>query len=448
MEPAIIGYVGLGVLLAFLLLRIPIAVAMGVVGTVGMFLIYAWRPYLGLVPEAGYGPTFSLLATTPYNFLNSYPLSAVPLFIFIGVLAYHARFTTDVYDAARLWLAKLPGGVAMASIVGCGGFSAISGSSLACAAAMGRIAIPEMLKQGYSKSLATGSVAIGGTLGSLIPPSILLIIYGIFVEQSIAKLFLAAVIPGLLSLLGYIVVVAVWARLRPEAAPTPKAEERAQRQTRWQALERCWAVLALFLLILGGIYLGFFTPTEAAAVGSFATLALGFLLKRITWRSVLEALKESVQQTAMLFAVAIGGKLFVAFVALSGIAGDLVSLISESGLSIAVVIGLIVLLYILLGMVLDPMGIILLSLPLTVPIIEAHGFSLIWFGIVVIKLLEVGLVTPPVGLNVFVIKSIVGDQIPLERIFIGVGIFLLIEIPVVALIVCFPQISLFLPNLM
>lgn len=446
MDPSVIGFGGLAVLLVLLLLRVPIGVAMGIVGSIGSYLIYSWRPFVGFMPEAGLKPTLLLLTTTPYNFLNSYPFAAVPLFIFIGVLAYNAGFTTDIFHAARLWLVRVPGGVAMASILGCGGFSAVSGSSLACAAAMGRIAVPEMLNQGYSRSLATGSVAVGGTLGALIPPSILLLIYGIFVEQSIAKLFAAALIPGLMSLVAYLVVIAVWVRVHPDAAPLPAQDSTAS--ARWQALRRCWPLGLLFILILGGIYLGFFTATEAAAFGAGATLLLALLLRRVTLDKIGESLRESVMQTALIFVVAIGGKLLVAFVALSGIAEELVFWVSGSGLPIGVIIGLIVLFYLLLGMVLDPLGIILLSLPLTVPIMEANGFSLIWFGVLMVKLIEVGLITPPVGLNVFVIKAIVGDRVSLERIFYGVGVFFIAEIPVVILIASIPAISLFLPGLM
>ncbi|MBO6834913.1 MAG: TRAP transporter large permease [Alphaproteobacteria bacterium] len=446
MDPHLIGYLGFVVVLILLAFRVPIAIALGSVATGGMLLTYAWTPWLPFSLSAAVGPVGSLLSTTPIDFINSYALSTVPLFIFIGHLAFQAGFTTDIYAAARVWLARMPGGLAIASIVGCGGFSAISGSSVACAAAMGRIAVPEMLESRYSRTLASGSVAIGGTLGSLIPPSILFIIFGVFAEQSIAKLFLAAAIPGLLTLLGYIVVVMIWVRLRPDSAPMPDLE--IARSNRGEALARCWPILMLFAVIIGGIYLGAFTPTEAAGVGAAATLALGLVLRRLDLGKIGEALREAVTQSAQLFAIAIAGKLFVNFIALTNVATQLTDWIAAAELSVFLVIGLIALLYIVLGMMLDPLGIILLTLPLTLPVVESYGLDLIWWGVIVVKLLEIGLVTPPIGLNVFVIKSIVGDKIPLERIFTGVSYFLISDFFVMLLLLFFPILSLFLPSLL
>ena len=442
MEPFQVGVYALIAVLVLLANRVPIAAALGVVASIGIFVIFAWRPGREFTAEYAVQPTLSLIANSPYAFITSSTLSTVPLFILMGHLAYEAGFTTDIYRAARLWLSRLPGGLAMASVVGCGGFSAITGSSVACAAAMGRIAIPEMLRFGYAPSLATGTVAIGGTLGSLIPPSVLFILYGIFAEQSIARLFIAAIIPGVISLLAYMLVIYFWVKIRPEVAPQP--DETISREARMKSLLDCWAILALFVVVIGGIYIGLFTPTEAAGVGASATLILGLLLGRLRTDGVLCALKESVFQTSMIFVIAIGGKLFVNFIALTGLANEITFWIESTDASMFVVIGLIVVMYIFLGMFLDPIGIILLSLPLTIPIVEAYGLSLIWFGVVVVKLLEIGLVTPPIGLNVFVIKSIVDKTIKLESIFKGVGLFLVAEVFVLALIICVPAVSLLL----
>ena len=446
MDPQVIGYLGFGVALVFLALRVPIAITLGSVAAGGMLLTYAWPPWMPFSLSAAWAPVASLLGSTPLDFVSSYALSTVPLFIFIGHLAYQAGFTTDIYAAARVWLARLPGGLSIASIVGCGGFSAISGSSVACAAAMGRIAVPEMLESRYSRSLASGSVAIGGTLGSLIPPSILFIIFGVFAEQSIAKLFLAAAVPGLLSLLGYVLVVLVWVWLRPQDAPRPDMD--VARAHRGAALARCWPIVTLFLVIIGGIYLGAFTPTEAAGVGAIATLALGIVLKRLSFAKMAEALREAVTQSAQLFAIAIAGKLFVNFIALTNVAAGLTEWLGSAGLSVVVVMALIAVLYVVLGMMLDPLGIILLTLPLTLPVVEVYGLDLIWFGVIVVKLLEIGLVTPPIGLNVFVIKSIVGDRVPLGQIFTGVGLFLISDVFVMLLLLSFPILSLYLPSLL
>ena len=442
MEPFQVGVYALIAVLVLLANRVPIAAALGVVASIGIFVIFAWRPGREFTAEYAVQPTLSLIANSPYAFITSSTLSTVPLFILMGHLAYEAGFTTDIYRAARLWLSRLPGGLAMASVVGCGGFSAITGSSVACAAAMGRIAIPEMLRFGYAPSLATGTVAIGGTIGSLIPPSVLYILYGIFAEQSIARLFIAAIIPGVISLLAYMLVIYFWVKIRPEVAPQP--DETISREARMKSLLDCWAILALFVVVIGGIYIGLFTPTEAAGVGASATLILGLLLGRLKTDGVLRALKESVFQTSMIFVIAIGGKLFVNFIALTGLANEITFWIESTDASMFVVIGLIVVMYIFLGMFLDQIGIILLSLPLTIPIVEAYGLSLIWFGVVVVKLLEIGLVTPPIGLNVFVIKSIVDKTIKLESIFKGVGLFLVAEVFVLALIICVPAVSLLL----
>ena len=446
MDPLLVGGLALGATLALLALRVPIAAALGITAAIGIFVIFSWRPGADFNPDAAWRPTLSLIGNGPYSFLTGFSLSTVPLFILMGHLAFEAGFTTDIYRAARLWLARLPGGVAMASVVGCGGFSAITGSSVACAAAMGRIAIPEMLRFGYAKSLAAGSVAIGGTLGSLIPPSILFILYGVFTEQSISRLFMAAVVPGLLSLAAYLVVIYLWVRLRPEAAPMPK--EAIARDARWQALARCWAIVAIFVVVIGGIYGGVFTPTEAAGIGAFATLALGLLLGRLSREKIVSALRESVFQSSMIFAIAIGGKIYVSFIALTGLSGAITDWIAHVDASMLVVLAVIVMMYLVLGMFLDPIGIILLTLPLTIPIVEGYGLSLIWFGVVVIKLLEIGLVTPPIGLNVFVIKSIVGDKVKLETIFVGIAWFLLIEIVVLGMILGLPGLSLWLPGLL
>ncbi|MEO1192317.1 MAG: TRAP transporter large permease [Pseudomonadota bacterium] len=446
MDPLSVGIIALGATLVLLALRVPIAAALGITAAIGIFIIFAWRPGSAFTPEFAWRPTLSLIGNGPYSFITGFSLSTVPLFILMGHLAYEAGFTTDIYRAARLWLARLPGGVAMASVVGCGGFSAITGSSVACAAAMGRIAIPEMLRFGYSKALASGSVAIGGTLGSLIPPSILFILFGVFAEQSISALFIAAIIPGLISLGAYLVVIYCWARLRPAAAPPPNEE--IPRAERWQALGRCWAIVALFVVVIGGIYGGVFTPTEAAGVGAFATLALGLLLGRLSFSKIVAALKESVFQSSMIFAIAIGGKIYVSFIALTGLSGAITEWITQADVSMFMVLAVIVLLYLLLGMFLDPIGIILLTLPLTIPIVEGYGLSLIWFGVVVIKLLEIGLVTPPIGLNVFVIKSIVGDKVRLETIFLGIAAFLIAEVFVLGAILGLPDLSLWLPSLL
>lgn len=446
MNPVDVGLAALALTVFLLLIRTPIAAALGVSATVGTFIVFAWRPGAEFSFDAAVRPTMSLLANAPFSFITNFSLATVPLFIFMGHLAHEAGFTKNIYEAARLWLARLRGGVAMASVVGCGGFSAITGSSVACAAAMGRIAVPEMLKFGYAPTLATGAVAIGGTLGSLIPPSVLFILYGVFAEQSIGRLFIAAVIPGLVSLLAYLVVIYIWATLRKEDAPTPN--ERFSWAKKFAAIKDCWGIVVIFVAIIGGIYGGLFTPTEAAGIGAALTLMLGIIARRLNFSSIAAALRESVFQSSMIFLIAVGGKLYVSFIALTGMSANFVDWINQGGYSLAVVMLFIIVLYLVLGMFLDSIGIILLTLPIVLPVVEAYDLSLIWFGVVVIKLLEIGLVTPPIGLNVFVIKSIAPKSIQLETIFRGISVFLIAEIFVLGAIVLFPQLSLWLPSAM
>jgi tripartite ATP-independent transporter DctM subunit len=343
-------------------------------------------------------------------------------------------------------MARLPGGLAIASLIGCGGFSAITGSSVACASSMGRICVPEMLRYGYDKQLATASVAAGGTLGALIPPSVLFILYGTFTETSISRLFMAGVVPGLLSLAGFIITVMVWVKLRPAAAPVPEGE--ISGDDRATAAVKAWPAVTLMVIIIGGIYGGIFTATEAAAVSLSFVLVYGTLAKRLRWADFVVSMRETAYQTGSLFFIAVGAKIFVSFVSLTGVTGGLVDMVASAGLETWMILLCIVAIYLVMGMFLDPIGTMLLTLPFTVPLIEGMGFNLIWFGVIVVKLLEIGLITPPVGLNVFVINSIVGREIQVHTIFFGIMKFLVLDIVVLLALLAFPILSLGLPSLM
>ena len=439
-DPATIGVVAAVAVLVLLALRVPIAFALAGVATVGTFLVFATRTG-EFTPDRAFTPTVSLVFSNSFDLIHSYDLSMIPLFVALGHVAYRAGITTRIYDAAKVWLTRLPGGVAMASVVGCGGFSAITGSSIACASTMGRICVPEMLRLGYDPRLATSSVAAGGTLGSLIPPSVLFIIYGIFTETSISRLFLAGVLPGLLTLAGFLVVIAVWVARDPKIAPAWEGPTAG----RGRAALGAWPALLLFALIVGGIYGGVFTATEAAAVSLSATVVIGFAQRRLTLGGLWESLRETVLQTSAIFLIAAGAKIFVAFVALTGTASAVVGAVTALEPSPVLLLALIAGLYLVLGMFLDPIGIMVLTLPLTVPLVESYGMDLIWFGVVVIKLLEIGLITPPVGLNVFVIANVVGREAPIDRIFAGIARFLSVDVVVLFLIMTFPAISLILP---
>ncbi|MBJ3764174.1 TRAP transporter large permease [Maribius pontilimi] len=443
MDGTLIGIVAFASVIGLLAIRVPIAFALAAVATVGTFVIFAFRTGT-FAPERAYRPTSSLVFSNSFDLIHSYDLSMIPLFVALGHIAYKADITTAIYHAARVWLAKIPGGVAMASVMGCGGFSAISGSSIACASTMGRICCPEMLSMGYDKRLATASVAAGGTLGSLIPPSVLFIIYGIFTETSISALFLAGILPGLLSLAGFMLVIWIWVKQKPQDAPRYEGEiTRAEKR---RAAIAAWPAVALFATIVGGIYGGFFTATEAAAISVSLAVAIGFAQRKLTFRALWDALRETCIQTTSIFLIAAGAKIFVAFIALTGVAPDIVQAVTDAELSPVVLMAAIALIYLALGMFLDPIGIMVLTLPLMVPLIETYGFDLIWFGVVVIKLLEIGLITPPVGLNVFVISSVVGPSVAIDRIFSGLVRFLSVDVIVLIIIMAVPWLSLFIPG--
>jgi C4-dicarboxylate transporter, DctM subunit len=444
MDPTTIGLVGFIIALILMGLRVPIGFTLAGLAIVCTYLFFGFRNGDEFQYARAVHPTMALISSNAFEFLHSYPLSMVPLFIALGHIAFHAEITTEIYYAGRVWLAKVPGGLAMASVVGCGGFSAITGSSVACAAAMGRICIPEMLRFKYSTQLATSTVAVGGTLGSLIPPSVLFILYGLFTETSVNKLFLAGVIPGILSLLGFIIVIFIWTKIRPQDAPVP--DEEISSRDRWMASVRAWPAVLLFVIIIGGIYGGIFTATEAAAVCVTVATAYGFASRKLTIANFIEAMKDTAKQTASIFFIAAGAKMFVAFVSLTGLTREVMAMTEAYQMADWSILLVIVIMYLIMGMFLDPIGIMLLTLPFVVPLVENMGLDLIWFGVVVVKLLEIGLITPPVGLNVFIIGSVVGKKAPVHTIFRGVINFLAMDIIVFGLIVIFPILSLLLPN--
>ncbi|SDG86412.1 TRAP transporter large permease [Sulfitobacter delicatus] len=442
MDASTIGMIAFAAVLILLALRVPIAFTLAAVATVATFFIFAFRTGT-FMPERAIRATTSMVFSNSFDLIHSYDLSMIPLFVALGHIAYRADITTKIYHAAKVWLTRLPGGVAMASVMGCGGFSAITGSSIACASTMGKICTPEMLRMGYDPRLATASVAAGGTLGSLIPPSVLFIIYGIFTETSISSLFLAGVLPGLLTLAGFVLVIAVWVWRDPAVAPS--TDQRYSAGERWRAALDSWPAILLFVLIIGGIYGGIFTATEAAAVCVVSATLIGFVQRKLNWAGLWEAVKETCVQTSAIFLIAASAKIFVAFVALTGVAGTIVGFVSDAQMSLVVLMLCIALIYLLLGMFLDPIGIMVLTLPLMIPLVESYDLNLIWFGVVVIKLLEIGLITPPVGLNVFVIANVVGREAPIDKIFAGITRFLSVDFIVLILIMSFPAISLLIP---
>ncbi|MCG8493075.1 MAG: TRAP transporter large permease [Sneathiellales bacterium] len=445
MEPLTLGIVGLVILLVLIFLQVPMAFALGAVGFVGLILAIGWPSGGELDFERGFNAAWSFVSFEPFSFIASFSLVAIPLFLMMGYVAFHAGFTKDIYHTSRMWLGSLKGGLAMASVAGCAMFAAVSGSSLATAAAMGKLAVPEMLRYKYDKGLATGVVAASGTLGSLIPPSILMILYGIFTEQSVGKLLMAGFIPGVLSALIYMGMIWIRARINPELAPTP---ERVTWEDKFKSLKGTWSIIVLFTIIMGGIYTGFVTPTEAAAVGALGAWVLGFLSKRLDRKTSRNAIVETITQISSIFAVVLGAKIFVGFIAITGVAGVLAEWAIGLDLPPIGILLALSLVYIILGTFMDPLGIMLLTLPVVTPVVEGLGFDLIWFGVIMIKFLEIGLITPPVGLNVYVLKGVVGDKVKLETIFKGILWFLAMDVLTLFILIAFPEITLWLPSLL
>ena len=433
-----IGGIGFAVLLLLLALRMPIGVAMVAVGMVGYIVLNGVDSLL-----------YYLNAEMYWRFSSS-ELSVVPLFILMGQFAAKAGLSQALFRAANVWLGHFRGGIAMAAIGGCAGFGAISGSSLATAATMGQVALPELRRYNYAGSLATGALAAGGTLGILIPPSVVLIIYAVLVEANIATLFQAAFIPGILAALGYIAAIAIVVRLNPEAGP---AGARATAREKWEALVDIWPVLLIFLLVMGGIYVGFFTPTEGAAVGSVGTFLIAVFRGHMSFQGFADALFGTAKTTGLIFLILFGASVFNAFLGFSQLPLFAAQTFQESGLPGMVILLAMVVLYILLGFVMDSLSMILLTVPIFWPIIAGQEFALapedlkLWFGVITLIVVEVGLITPPVGLNVFVINSMAKD-VPMIETFKGVMPFFISDGIRVAFIIAFPIITLILPRLM
>ena len=440
-----LGLIGLGAMLVLVAVRIPIAFCMALVGFVGMIFAVGWTEGEEMDWERGFDAAWAYTSFEPYSFIASFPIVAVPMFLLMGYVAFHAGFTRDIYYTARCWLSRLHGGLALASVLGCAMFAAVSGSSLATAAAMGKLAVPEMLRYKYDKGLAAGVVAASGTLGALIPPSILMILYGIFTEESIGQLLMAGLIPGVLSAAIYMAMVWTRARINPELAPS--AENVTWRE-RFASLKGTWSIIALFMIVMGGIYSGIVTPTEAAAAGAAGAWLLGFAAKRLDKTKTRDALVETARQTAAIFALVLGAKLFVGFIAITGVASALAEFAGTLDVAPIIIVIALSSVYIVLGTFMGPIEMMLLTLPVVTPVIRELGYDLVWFGVIMIKFLEIGLITPPVGLNVYILKGVVGDAIPLETIFKGIIWFLAMDVVTLAVLIAFPEISLWLPTLM
>ncbi|RNF35180.1 TRAP transporter large permease [Paracoccus methylarcula] len=433
MSPAMLGFTGIIALLALLALRIPVALATGGIAIAGFALS-------AVLSDAGMTQTFATIPPMLSDVLQADVVAMVMLFVTLGNIAFYAGISTRIYDAAQVWLRAVPGGLAMASVLGCGGFAAISGSSVGCASTMGRICVPEMLRHGYDPRLATSSVAVGGTLGSLIPPSVLFILYGLLSGQPIARLFIAGLLPGLLSLAGMLAVILWWIREEPGIAPDPGPAG----ASRAEATLALWPPLVLLAIIIGGLYSGLLSPLTAAAVCVGIALAIGVLHHRLSAAMLWIVFRDSAVQGASLLLIVVTATLFLGLVQQSGAGMVLAEWARFGGLPALTVVALAAAACLVLGMFIEPLGILVLAMPVMVPLMQVYGMDPIWFGVILVKLLEIALITPPVGLNVFVIGSVTRD-IAVDRIFAGVARFLLVDMLVLVVLILFPVLSTLLP---
>ena len=436
MEYSVYGFASLMVLI---FLRVPLGFAMGIIGVIGFALVQinvfenprGWDAALKMIPQ------------TAFDTGLSYGLSVVPLFILMGNFITESGISAQLYRASNAFLGHLRGGLAMATVLACGFFSAVCGSSMATSATMSRVAMPSMRQYNYADTLATGSIAAGGTLGILIPPSVILVIYGLLTESDIGKLFMAGILPGILGILLYMLAVWVTVTLNPKAGPAAKKSDWKER---FVALRGIWGIVFLFTLVMGGIYIGFFTPTEAAGVGASGAFIIALLLRKLSWKSFYRILVNTAKTTSMLFTLVIGAVLFSNFISLAGLPDELRDWVLGLNTDPMYVLLALILIYLLLGTILESLSMILLTVPIFYPMMQALGFDLIWFGILVVVVTEISLITPPVGLNVFVLKAVV-PNVKLSTIFKGVTPFWLVDIIRLALIALIPAISLTIPNM-
>lgn len=431
MSPTMVGILGICILIFLIFVRMQIGLSMGVVG------------FLGFAYIIGIDPALGLLRTIPYTTFANQGMSVIPLFILMGSFAFAAGMSEDLYRTVHTWLGHFKGGLAMATVAACACFAAISGSSLATAATLGKVAMPEMKKYKYDAGLATGSIAAGGSIGILIPPSVILIIYGIITEQSIGKLFLAGFIPGILEAFFYILAIIIITRKNPQLGPPGP---RATLNEKMRSILKTWEVIVLFIVVIGGIYAGIFTPTEAAGVGAFGTFCFAALRGKMTWKIFKESLNNTATTTGMLFLIVLGAMILGYFFSVSRLPFELATMVGELPVNRYFILLIILIVVGLLGTIMDSMAIVLLTIPVFFPMILKLGFDPIWFGILVVRVTEMGLITPPVGLNVYVIKGITG--VPMGTIFRGLTPFLIADICEIIFLILFPQITLFLPGLM
>jgi C4-dicarboxylate transporter DctM subunit len=427
-----LAIIGIIVLVILLFMGMNIGITMMAVGFFGVFAI------------RGLDPAIGVLKTIPFTYASNYSFAVIPLFILMGQFAFHSGMSSDLFNAADKWLSRFKGGLAMATVAACAGFSAICGSTAATAATMGVVALPEMRKYGYKDGLATGSIAAGGTLGILIPPSTGFIIYGIIAEQSIGRLFAAGIIPGIILALCYILSIAVQVRVQPQIAPGTKKYSFKEMLS---ALKGTLGIIILFVAVIGGMFANIFTANEAAGVGAALTLIMMIIKRQFTWAKFVDCLRSAVKTSGMIFLILIGAYVFGAFLALTQLPMVLANFVTGLDVSPYVVLLVILVLYALLGCIMDSLAMVMLTVPIFLPIITAIGFDPIWYGVIMIMVMEMGLITPPVGMNVYIVAGVAKD-VPLVEIFKGVAPMVVGMFVAVIIVCAFPQLSLWLPNLL
>ncbi len=430
MTPITIGIAGFVLLILLMFLRIPVGFTMAIVGFLGFGVLVSWNAAL------------NLMARDVFSVFSSYNLTVIPLFVLMGQVAFHSGISGRLFNSAHKFFGHMRGGLAIATIGACAAFSAICGSTSATAATMSSVALPEMKKRGYDPALATGVVAAGGSLGILIPPSTIFIVYGIMTEQSIGKLFLAGVLPGILLALLFVLVVAIWTALRPDLC---RKDVRAPWREKISSLAGVIETLALFVMVMGGLFIGIFTPTEAAGIGSLGTILIAAAGRNITWRKFVLSLKETARISCMIMVIVAGATVFGHFLAVTTIPSEVGGWVSGLALPPPLIIGLIILTYLLLGCLMDSLAMIMLTIPIFFPVVTTLGYDPIWFGVVIVLITGMGVITPPVGINVYVVAGVAKD-VPLQVIFSGATKLLLAQLVMALLLILFPSIALWLPG--
>ncbi len=430
MDPGLVAVIGFVVLFALMLLRMPIGLAMGAVGIVGFGVI------------SGFGPALRLLAQSPIRTATDAGFAVIPLFLLMGAIATVSGMSTELFRAANSFLGRFRGGLGMATIAACAGFAAVSGSSVATAATFSAVAYPEMRHYKYPQSFATGVIAAGGTLGAILPPSLVLAVYSLITQQDVGRLYIAGIVPGILAVIMYITTITLIGLARPNYLPPGIRHGWSERL---QAVRGVWAITLLFLFIIGGMYGGVFTPTEAAGMGASGAFIIAILRRRLSAAQLMDCLMRALRTSAAIFSILIGALLFGYFLTVTQTPQHVTAFLTGLGLGRYGVLLLIMLMYLVLGCVMDAMAMVILTIPIIFPVITALGFDPVWFGVIIVMTVELGLIHPPVGMNVFVIKSVVRD-VSMSTIFVGVIPFVITDIIRLGILIAFPILSTYLPN--